>query len=414
MIDVCDQQAATLQTLQEALTQIKNSLDSVSGSETITPRSVLGRILSENVCSPHHLPNDSNASMDGYAFNSSDIKASGSFRLTCCGTSWAGKPYSGRLEPGCCIRIFTGAVIPDGADTVVIQEQVNVLDQTVSFPAGIEPKENIRYAGEDVKKGDVLLVKGKKITAVDLGLLAAAGIYQLHVYRKLTIGYLSTGDELVAIGQPLETGQLYDSNRYSLSGLLHDPAYAVTDLGTCGDDKQALKQLLSEAAKAFDVIITTGGASVGEADFIKDILDEIGCVNFWKIAMKPGKPLAFGHIDQACFFGLPGNPVSVIATFQQIVVPALRQLSGANPVQPLRFTAKCISGLKKVPGRLEFQRGILTQQANGEFEVKSAGKQGSHILSSISRANCYIVLPAECQGIQASEPVIVEPFERFL
>jgi molybdopterin molybdotransferase len=295
-----------------------------------------------------------------------------------------------------------------------MHEQVQSQGNNINFPTNIKPGDNIRHAGEDIKTGDLLLKKGKKITAVDLGLLAAAGLYQIPVYRKLRIAFLSTGDELQGIGQTLAAGQLYDSNRYTLSGLLADQTFSVTDLGRCRDDKQTLKQLLQDAASNYDVIITTGGASVGEADYIKEIVDEIGQVNFWKIAMKPGKPLAFGQIQKAWFFGLPGNPVSVIATFQQIVTPALQQLSGENFRSPLRVQATCTSALKKTPGRQEFQRGILTQLGNGKFQVQSAGKQGSHILGSISRANCYIILPADCSGVAIGESVLAEPFDRLI
>ncbi|MEO1895158.1 MAG: molybdopterin-binding protein, partial [Methylococcales bacterium] len=214
--------------------------------------------------------------------------------------------------------------------------------------------------------------------------------------------------------QPLSSGNIFDSNRHTLMGLLNDPCYHCTDLGQYADHYETLKQTLADAAHHYDVLITTGGASVGEADYIKDIMDEIGHIDFWKIAMKPGKPLAFGHINASLFFGLPGNPVSVIATFQQLVEPALKQLSGSAPTTRLQLKAQCLTALKKIPGRKDFQRGILKKNSQGELTVISAGQQGSHILSSMSGANCYIVLDQQCSSIAAGQWVTVEPFSCFI
>jgi molybdopterin molybdotransferase len=248
----------------------------------------------------------------------------------------------------------------------------------------------------------------------DLGLLATGGVEQLDVKRQLKIAYFSTGDELTALGQPLSCGKIYDSNRILLGGLLSDPCYSIVDLGVIPDNKELLEESFIEASKNYDVIITTGGASVGEADYVQEILQDCGVVDFWKLAIKPGKPLAFGKIGPCYFFGLPGNPVAVVVTFQQIVVPALRQLSGMPFYKPLRFSAICTSALKKAPGRQEFQRGILSQDQNGEFFVATAGIQGSNILSSLSQSGCYIVLPEECAGIKAGESVTVEPFSLLI
>jgi len=256
----------------------------------------------------------------------------------------------------------------------------------------------------------VLCAESKKLTSIDLALLAAAGICDVPVKRCIRIAFFSTGDELTPIGQRLEPGKIYDSNRYCLSGLLMDPCFSITDMGIIPDDKELLEKYLRNAATEYDAIISTGGASVGEADHIKELLDQCGEVNFWKLAIKPGKPLAFGKIGQTYFFGLPGNPVSVIVTYQQIVAPALRLLAGARHQKPLRLKATCTVHLKKKTGRQEFQRGVLTQDDNGDLFVTSSGKQGSHILSSMSLSNCYIVLPSECDGVEPGESVIVEPF----
>ncbi len=414
MLDVCSQEARPLLTIDEALGRIKDSLSPLNDKEELALTKALGRVLAESVYSAIDIPNDRNAAMDGYAFDSRNIVDGTPFKLVLAGVSWAGRPFSGQLEPGECVRIFTGAVIPDGADSVVMQEQVRVEESGIQFPANTGTRRNIREIGEDVKKGACLIAEPKILTAVDLGLLASAGITHVLVKRQIKIAHFSTGDELIAAGQSLASGQIYDSNRTLLGGLLTDPNYLVVDLGVIPDNKKLLKDSFIEAAKNADVIITTGGASVGEADYIKEILASCGEVNFWKIAIKPGKPLAFGKIGGCYFFGLPGNPVAVVVTFQQIVAPALRLLSGICNANPLRFKAVCTTPLKKAPGRQEFLRGILNKDEQGEFFVASAGQQGSHILSSMSQSNCYIVLPKDCDGVAVGDTVTVEPFRLFI
>ena len=410
-IDQC--YSTSLISINEALANIYNALSVIKGEETVNLLSALGRVLSENCTAPFNLPAFDNSSMDGYAFNSIDIQKS-AFQLLNMGTSWAGHPFEGKLTSGQCIRIFTGAVMPIGADSVIMQEYVKTQNNSIHFPANTEARQNVRYSGEDVQQQDCLLASPKQLSAVDLGLLASAGLYEVRVKRKIRIAFFSTGDELRAIGKPLAEGQIYDSNRYLLTALLNNPCFEVTDLGVIADDKALIQHCLETTANSHDVIISTGGASVGDADYIKEILDEIGQVNFWKLAIKPGKPLAFGRIQQCYFFGLPGNPISVFATYQQIVTPALRQLTGITHNMPLRIQALCKSPLFKQAGRQEFQRGILSQTRSGEFEVITAGKQGSNILSASSRANCYIVLPREQANVDIGEQVLVEPFSLFL
>lgn len=414
MIDPCSLESRPLLTLEEALDRIKAAILPVGDSEKVDLKNALGRVLSAPVYSPIDMPHDRNAAMDGYAFCSKDAASNQPFTLALAGTSWAGRPFQGGLQAGQCVRIFTGAVVPELADSVVMQEQVHAEGSSVYFPANIKTRQNIREAGEDVLAGSLLCKPPKKLTVFDIGLLASVGIDEVAVKRPLKIAFFSTGDELTAAGQTLESGKIYDSNRYLLKGLLDDVSYSVFDGGIIADNEQLLKDTLVQAAKNFDVIITSGGASVGEADYVKGILASCGEVTFWKIAIKPGKPLAFGKIGGSYFFGLPGNPVAVITTFKQIVTPALRQLSGAPAAKPLRFVATCTSSLKKAPGRQEFQRGILTQDDKGDFFVASAGSQGSHILSSMSRCNCFIILPVECEGVQAGEKVMVEPFSLFI
>ncbi|MGZ4954653.1 MAG: molybdopterin molybdotransferase MoeA [Methylobacter sp.] len=414
MIDACSQASKPLLTIDDALDRIKAVVNPVNGTEKTELKNALGRVLAEPVYSPINIPHDRNAAMDGYAFASRDIADGQAFTLSLAGVSWAGRPFQGQLQPGQCIRIFTGAVVPEQADSVIMQEHVQVQDQTIHFPADTRAQQNVRKIGEDVKQGACLIAGPKKLTASDLGLMASAGFDNVVVKRQLKIAYFSTGDELTSLGLPLEPGKIYDSNRIILGGLLTDPGYSIVDLGVIPDNKQLLEDSFIEASKNYDVIITTGGASVGEADYVKEILQSCGEVDFWKIAVKPGKPLAFGKIGQCCFFGLPGNPIAVVVTFHQIVAPALRQLSGAPSFKPLRFTATCTSALKKSPGRQEYQRGILSQDENGEFFVASAGHQGSHILSSMSQSSCYIVLPEASKGVQAGDKVTVEPFSLLL
>ncbi len=412
MTDTCYH--SSLISLDDALQRIAKNLTPIKLAEQQTLKQSLGRVLSHDCHAHFDLPPFDNSAMDGYAFNSHDI-TSQAFQLTQVGTSWAGHPFEGKLLAGQCVRIFTGGVIPDGADSVIMQEQVQIIDDvTIQLPSDTQAQQHIRPKGEDAQQGDCLLSAPKQLTATDLGLLASAGFYNLTVNRKLRIAFFSTGDELRPVGSKLAAGEIYDSNRYTLNALLQHPCHSVTDLGVLIDDKALIKQTLLDSAENYDVIISTGGASVGDADYIQEILTEIGEVNFWKLAIKPGKPLAFGHIKQCCFFGLPGNPISVIATFQQLVIPALQQLSGLPAKKPLRLKALCKSTLTKKAGRLEFQRGILSQTDTGDFEVVSAGKQGSNILTASSRANCYIILAAEQTQVNNNQMVTVEPFELFL
>ena len=410
MADLCSVNETKLLSLDEALRLLRDQIQSINAIETVNLNQAFGRILARAPLAPMALPQHRNSAMDGYAIASTDINDKHPFSLTLSGSSWAGRPFTGTLQPGQCLRIFTGAVVPEGLDTVVMQEQVNSENGLIHFQAGISPHQNVRQPGEDIAKGDRLIDAPKRLNVADIGLLASAGIYDVAVKRRLNIAFFSTGDELNSIGLPLAPGKIYDSNRYLLKALLNDEAFSAVDMGVIPDDKTELHNALAIASESHDVIITTGGASVGEADFINEVLQASGQVTFWKLAIKPGKPLAFGTIGQSYFFGLPGNPVSVIATFHQIVKPALAQLVGIPPVKPLQIKAVCLDALKKSPGRQEFMRGILTQSCDGEFQVKSAGRQASHILSAMSRANCYIVLPTLNEGVNRGDTVTVEPF----
>lgn len=408
MMDVCAQEKNQLSSITDAIARIASAIDAVTETERVTLKNALGRVLAEPVYSAINSPFDKNSAMDGYAFASTDLMPGLAISLTQVGTSWAGQPFQGTLQAGQCIRIFTGAVIPAEADSVVMQEQVQVKASSIVLPAQTQGQEHVRAVGEDITQGDLVCAAFKKITAIDLGLLASVGIDHLVVNRKVKIAFFSTGNELTALGLALESGKIYDSNRYLLTGLLTDACYQVTDLGVIADDPKQLEACVLAAAKNHDLIISTGGASVGDADYIKEVLACCGKVDFWKIAIKPGKPLAFGKINDCHFFGLPGNPVAVIVTFQHIVAPALEQLSGLPISQPLQLLAKCTTTLKKSPGRQEYQRGILSQDDNGELLVASLPLQGSNILKATSLANCYIVLPIDCSGVQVGELVRIE------
>ncbi len=407
-MDICSRDYKPLLTVAEALARMMSSIRPIQEAEIVGLGGAMGRMLASTLVSPINIPSDRNSAMDGYALMSHDIQDS-PFQLEIIGTASAGKPFQGKILTGQCVRIFTGAVAPVPADTVIMQEQVHTEGGIAYFQGGLKPGQNIRAAGEDVRENTPLLPAGKKLLAGDLALLAAAGIGDVPVTKRLRVIHFSTGDELVAVGGSLASGKIYDSNRYLLHAALAQPAYQVTDGGILADDPKLLQAKLGAAAQDFDAIITTGGASVGEADYVKDVLARLGRVDFWKIAIKPGKPMAYGQIGRCHFFGLPGNPVSVMVTFQQLVVPALKKLSGAADHLNFRMLATCTSTLEKSPGREEFQRGFLSQDVDGGLQVRSTGKQGSNILSSLAAANCLVVLPAECAGVMAGDRVVVEP-----
>ncbi len=350
--------------------------------------------------------------MDGYAVRFADLKPGGEVALKNVGSSFAGAPFKGTVGAGQCVRIMTGGVVPASADTIVMQEHVNAAGDAVTIGPGHRKGQNLRRAGEDLKTGQVALRRGLALRPAEIGLISSLGIGEVGVYRRLRVAFFSTGDELVSIGTQPKEGQIFDSNRYTIHGMLTRLGCEVIDMGVVRDDPKLLENAFHDAAAAADVVITSGGVSVGEADFVKDLLNKLGEVVFWKIAMKPGRPLAYGKIGAAHFFGLPGNPVSVMVTFYQFVRDALLVLSGRYPVLPLpTFKVPCTSILKKAPGRTEFQRGILTQDAAGNWSVRVTGEQGSGILRSMAEANCFIILP-DAQGNVASGTLVeVQPME---
>ena len=393
-----------------ALEQIKAGVSRVRGIEKIAIREALNRILAENIRSRINVPSGTNSAMDGYAVNSADIPADGTAGLNVLGTAWAGKPFEGKLTAGNCVRIMTGAIMPEGADTVIIQEDVQADSSGIRIDGSTRKGDNVRQAGEDIAAGDLILTAGRRLNPADIGLIASLGIAEVSVVRRLRVAFFSTGDELRSIGETLNDGAIYDSNRYTLYGMLERMGADIIDMGVIKDDLEALEEAFAVAAANADVLITSGGVSVGEADYIKEILAKLGKVDFWKVAIKPGRPLAFGHVGDAVFFGLPGNPVSVMVTFYEFVQPALRKMIGEDDTGVLTLKARCDSRLKKRPGRVEYQRGILQQDEDGNLVVVKTGAQGSGILTSMSQANCFIILPIDSEGVEPGMYVDIQPF----
>jgi molybdopterin molybdotransferase len=392
-----------------------DTLAPVSGHERVFVRQALDRVLAEDVISPVDVPAHDNSAMDGWAVRHADLAATGETRLKNIGTAFAGRPFEGKVGAGETARIMTGAVLPAEIDTVVIQEVVLVDGDTVIIPPGQRLEQNIRRAGEDLRTGSAAIPAGKKLRPAELGIIASLGIAEVSVRRRVRVALFSTGDELCSIGTPLYPGAVYDSNRYTLWGMLTRLGCEVIDMGVVKDDPVSLEAAFREAAGCADAIITSGGVSVGEADFIKQLMQQLGEVAFWKIAMKPGRPMAFGRIQPdgegkpgAWLFGLPGNPVAVMVTFYQFVRPAILKLAGVSPVTPFpTFAARCVEPIKKGKGRTEFQRGILFQQ-DGEWWVRPTGMQGSGILSSMAKADCFIVLEPDREKVGAGETVQVQ------
>jgi len=409
----CDSPDPGLLSVEDAQARIMALATPLADSIKLPIRDALGLVLAEAIVSPLNVPPDANSAMDGYAVRAADISANGKTRLKLIGTAWAGRPFDGQVKTGECVRIMTGAKLPDAADCVIMQEQVERQEDHIQVGPGHIQGQNVRYPGEDIAVGSTVLDAGQAISAAELGLLASLGVSHVRVYRRLRVAFFSTGDELRPVGSKLEAGQIYDSNRYTLYGMLTRTGVELIDMGVIPDDPQAIETAFQNAAQQADAVITSGGVSVGEADFVKTTLDKLGKVDFWRIAMKPGKPLAIGKLGNAMFFGLPGNPVSVMATFYLFVIPALHMMMGRSENPILRVPAKCKHALNKQPGRMDFQRGLLSYE-NGELLVEAAGMQASHILSGMSRANCFIVLPRESGSLEAGSSVQVIPFHGLM
>jgi molybdopterin molybdotransferase len=385
----------------------------VTAVESIALRSSLGRVLARDIVSQINVPAHDNSAMDGYALRGADLQANGDTVLRVIGTGFAGQNFSGDVPAGHCVRIMTGALMPQPLDTVVPQEFTKTDgDNAVRIPSGaVCTGDNRRLKGEDLALGSSALRAGRLLRPADLGLLASLGQAEVPVFRKLRVAFFSTGDELRSIGEPLGAGCVYDSNRYTIWGMLQRLGCEVIDLGVVRDDPAALRAAFSDAAASADAVITSGGVSVGEADHTKKIMAELGDVLFWRIAMRPGRPMAIGTIGASILFGLPGNPVAVMVTFYAFVRDALRAMSGMTEAAPPLLRAACTTALRKKPGRTEYQRGIVTRASSGRWQVAITGSQGSGILSSMSAANGMVVLHHEQGNVNAGDEVDVIPFD---
>lgn len=400
---------AGLMPLETALEQMLSRIAPLTDDETLPLLSCFGRVTAGDIVSPLNVPGFDNSAMDGYAVRLADLQ--GGQPLPVAGKAFAGQPFTGEWPAGSCIRIMTGAPVPAGCDAVVMQEETEQTDEGVRFTASARAGQNIRRLGEDIAQGATVFAAGQRLTAAELPVLASLGVAEVNVVRKVRVAVFSTGDELRLPGQPLGAGQIYDTNRLAVHLMLEQLGCEVINLGIIPDDPDRLRAAFIEADKAADVVISSGGVSVGEADYTKTILEELGEIGFWKLAIKPGKPFAFGKLPQSWFCGLPGNPVSAALTFYQLVQPLLAKLSGnRHPVMPLRQRVRAATRLKKTPGRLDFQRGILARNGDGELTVSTTGHQGSHIFSSFSQGNCFIVLERERGNVEAGEWVEVEAF----
>ncbi|MCT8344675.1 molybdopterin molybdotransferase MoeA [Photorhabdus kleinii] len=399
--------------LQQALEKFLTQVTPLADTETVNLPQTSGRITATNIISPINVPPFANSAMDGYAIRYTDLNSCKPLPLA--GKALAGTPFQGEWPVATCIRIMTGAPIPTGADTVIMQEHAEITDDGIVFTQPAKQGQNIRLAGEDMTKGAVVLPAGSKLSTAQLPLIASLGITEVEVVRKLKVAIFSTGDELQAIGHPLKEGQIYDTNRFAVRLMLEKLDCDVIDLGVIADNPQALRHVFAQADQKADLVISSGGVSVGEADYTKQILDELGEISFWKLAIKPGKPFAFGKLKNAWFCGLPGNPVSAVLTFYQLVQPLIAHLSGFTAWQPpMRMRAKVTTPLKKTQGRMDFQRGIASVNEQGQLEVCTTGHQGSHIFSSFSQGNCFIVLERERGRVEVGENVEIELFNHLL
>lgn len=405
----------------DAQTIIRQFIQPINAIEKVAIRSALDRVLAADIVSPINVPSHDNSAMDGYALRGSELQQGQDLQLKIVGTAFAGRAYEGTVGNGECVRIMTGAVMPVECDTVIPQEFTRDESETgVTVPAGtVRPGDNRRLKGEDLAAGTPALQKGRILRPADLGLLASLGIAEVPVQRRLRVAFFSTGDELRSIGETLDEGCVYDSNRYTLHGMLTRLGCDIVDMGVIKDDPAALEAAFRTACENADAIITSGGVSVGAADYTKQMMAELGDVTFWKIGMRPGRPMAFGKIasngKEAYLFGLPGNPVAVMVTFYFLARQALLHMMGASAVAAppmLRVVSK--AAIRKRPGRTEYQRGILSVNADGIQEVRITGSQGSGVLRSMSEANCMVVLEHERAEVKAGDLVNVILFEGLI
>lgn len=409
----CDSIEQHMLSVEQARDTILQAVRPLTATEQVGLRQSLGRMLATDVLARLDVPACRNSAMDGYAFRHLDTDLCQRFQVA--GIALAGHPFQGELDVGQCVRIMTGALVPVDADTVVMQEHVAREGDSVTLQRPPKPGANVRHPGEDLHGGETLLPAGRKLNAADLGLLASQGVSEVDVLRRPRIAFFSTGDELKSIGETLQPGDVYDSNRYTLFGMLRRLDVDILDMGVIPDQPQAVEHAFAQASRLADVVITSGGVSVGDADYVTDTLRKTGSVDFWKIAVKPGKPLAFGKLNEDClFFGLPGNPVSVMATFLLFARPAILKLRGESVTALPEYPAICDTPIFKSPGRKDYQRGVYRIDEQGQWRVSTTGGQGSHILRSMSAANCFIALPHLSGNLEVGARVSVIPFTDLL
>ncbi len=407
----CD--APGLMPLEEAMENMLSRIKPIQTTLQLPLAEAIGYVLAEDILSPIFVPPFDNSAMDGYAIRIADLNSNATMPVA--GKSFAGQPFEGEWPQGSCVRIMTGAKIPDGCDAVIMQENTVVGEDGVTFTqTEVKPQNNIRPTGDDIRKGDIVLPKGSRLTSRDIPMIATLGISHVTVVRKPRVAFFSTGDELKPLGQPLAEGQIYDSNRYGIKPLIENFGCEPIDLGIIPDCPETLKATVEQAQSLADVVVTSGGVSVGEADYTKDILEELGEIGFWKLAIKPGKPFAFGKLSTAWFCGLPGNPVSAVLTMYVLVQPMLAKLSGHTEWKaPESIPATTKTAFKKVPGRTDYQRGIYTIE-DGKFVVETTGNQSSGAFRSMSLANCFVVLERERGRVEVGETVNIQLFNSTL
>ena len=409
-----DPQALTAQQVNEFLARLVEPLRETE-TETVGIFDALGRVLAEDVISPISVPPLDNSAMDGFAFAGAAL-GNAPLTLRNVGTAFAGKAWAGTVRPGECLKIMTGAIMPAGLDTVVPVEFVKIDGDTVTLPPGVvKPGDNRRLLGEDLMAGNAALRRGQTLGPAALGLVASLGLPSVRVFRRAKVAYFSTGDEILSLGEAPREGAVYDSNRYTVFGLLTRMGVEVIDMGVIPDEPAQLEAAFRSAAARADAIITSGGVSMGEADHTKAMMKQLGDVAFWRIAMRPGRPMAVGRIQEAgkssVLFGLPGNPVAVMVTFLAFVRPALQRLMGAEVQAPVLLQAKSGEAMRKKPGRTEYQRGTVVREADGSLVARTTGNQGSGVLSSMVQANGLIVLRHDQGNVAVGDTVEVMLFD---
>jgi molybdopterin molybdotransferase len=406
----CFSAGDNLMLLEDALKALKEKLAPVVGKTNVPLQESLGRILAENIVSPRMVPPHDNAAVDGYAVRFCDLNQQKKTPLPIAGRIAAGHPLGRAARPGEAFRIFTGAPVPEGCDTVFMQEDCVVDGDDVVLPEGIKKGANRRFAGEDVKQGDVVIKRGQRLRPQEVGLAASVGCSEVAVYQKLRAAVFSTGDEVRDPAQDAPEGCIFDANRYTVMGLLRGLGCEVTDLGILPDKFEEIRAALAKAASGHHILLTSGGVSVGDEDHVKAAVEALGSLNFWRLAIKPGRPIALGQIEKASFVGLPGNPVAAMVTFMRIARPVVLLLSGQTQVDPALFKVRSAFSHSKKPGRREWLRGRLERNADGTLLVKKYRSDGSGILSSMVESDGLIELPEDMGPFDEEEMVDFLPF----